>query len=91
MEYKVEKPLKDFNFWSGGKDRASKLTDEQLDQCESLIEELFYGDIPTETQINDLFWFDFEETICPYLGIELDENGNFIGEDDEDEEEDNEE
>ena len=39
-----EIPLRNFQFWSGGKDRAEKCTDEQLD----------------ETEVNDFFWFEFD-------------------------------
>ncbi len=51
--------LKDFNFWSGGRDTADDLTDEQFEQIESQLEEQ-YPDGITDTALNDMFWFDRE-------------------------------
>lgn len=51
--------LKDFKFWSGAVDTAKELTDDQFDTLESALEDL-YPDGMTDTQINDLFWFDRE-------------------------------
>ena len=53
------------------KDNADKLTIEQFDELESMLDEL-YPDGMTETQLNDLMWFDFD-TIKNWLGIEEDE------------------
>jgi len=66
MKIHSEKSLSDFEFWSGGKDRAEKLTLEELDQIEATLEEL-YPDGIDETQLNDLFWFDFE-TVAEWIG-----------------------
>jgi len=63
-----EKSLKDFEFWSGGKDRAILLTDEELAIVEQNIEELYPNGID-ETALNDLFWFDFE-WICELIGTD---------------------
>ncbi len=52
-------PLKSFEFWSGAVDTAKDLTDEQFDRIESELE----GDYPdgmTNTELNDLFWFERE-------------------------------
>lgn len=48
--------LKDFGFWSGAKDTAEQLTDEQFDQVEEVLEDL-YPDGVTDTELNDIFWF----------------------------------
>jgi hypothetical protein len=66
MKIHSEKSLSDFEFWSGGKDRAEKLTSEELDQIELTLEEL-YPDGIDETELNDLFWFDFE-TVVGWIG-----------------------
>ena len=63
-----EMNLRDFEFWSGAKSNAETLTDEQLDMVESILEDAF-PDGMDETQINDIFWFDFD-TIREWLGIE---------------------
>lgn len=78
MKYIVEEPLSNFTFWSGGKDRANMLTSAQLDAIEPRLEELF-GSTPTDTQINDLFWFDFE-TVCSMIGLVYTEDGDIVEE-----------
>ena len=60
--------LRDFEFWSGAKSNAETLTDEQLDMVEAILEDAF-PDGMDATQINDIFWFDFD-TIHEWLGIE---------------------
>lgn len=49
--------LKDFGFWSGARDCADQLTDEQFDQVEAVLEDM-YPDGMTDTQLNDIFWFE---------------------------------
>ena len=66
MTYIKEESLTNFKFWSGAKDRAKLLTYSELEQLNELLPDLF-TETPTETAINDLFWFDFE-TICEMLG-----------------------
>ena len=71
MKIISEMSLKDFEFWSGGADRAKLLTDAEFDTIENYFEDIF-PDGATDTQINDMFWFDFE-SICDYLGTTEDE------------------
>lgn len=68
MKLYKEESLNNFEFWSGAKDRANKLTSRELDQIESTLEEL-YPDGMSETELNDLFWFDFE-TVLEWTGKE---------------------
>ena len=68
MKVYKEMNLRDFEFWSGAKSNAETLTDEQLDMVELILEDAF-PDGMDETQINDIFWFDFD-TIREWLGIE---------------------
>ena len=79
--------LRDFQFWSGAICRAEALTGPQLDQIESVLEDL-YPDGVSETSINDLFWFE-EDTLADWLGFgsfeELERFNN--GEEEEEEEE----
>ena len=71
MKVYKEMNLRDFKFWSGAKDNAETLTDEQLDMVDSILEELYpYG--MNETEINDFFWFEFD-TIREWLGIKEDD------------------
>lgn len=67
MKYFVEESLSNFQFWSGGKDRAELLSVEQLDTVEQMLEEIEPADGWSDTAINDFFWFDFD-TICKWLG-----------------------
>jgi hypothetical protein len=66
MKIIEETNLKDFEFWSGAKDNAELLTSDEFDTVETILEDL-YPDGMEDTQINDLFWFDFE-SVCEWLG-----------------------
>jgi hypothetical protein len=95
MKIYSENSLSNFEFWSGAKDNAAKLTDKELDQIESILEDS-NPDGMSATEINDLFWFEFE-TVCEWIGKEVCENCGEIFESgetcecQEDEEEDEEE
>lgn len=67
MTYTVEKPLSQFEFWSGAKERTDHLTTDQLDRLDNLMPEVL-GENPTDTAINDLFWFE-EDYIAQLLGF----------------------
>lgn len=71
MKIYTEESLRNFQFWSGAKDFAETLTDEQFDQIEAILEDL-YPDGMTDTQINDLFWFE-EENIREWLDLPTEE------------------
>ena len=66
MKVYTEQSLKDFEFWSGARDRVKYLTDDQFDTIEAILEDA-YPDGMTETEINDFFWFE-EDTIADWLG-----------------------
>jgi len=70
MEYKVESALTNFDFWAGA--REHKFTYSELDELEHAIEEL-YPDGCTDTNINDLFWFE-EELLCSFIGVDYEED-----------------
>ena len=59
--------LLDFDAWSGAKDTKKTILDNgKGDNFESLIDEL-YPDGLTDTQLNDLLWFESEfifESLC---------------------------
>ena len=71
-----EESLTNFDFWSGAKDNANMLTYEQLEEVTRHLEDL-YPEGMTETQINDLFWFDFGY-ICELIGLTYDEENDKI-------------
>ena len=56
MKIYSEISLSRFEFWSGAKDFAAQLTEEQFDMVESILED-DYPDGLSETEINNLFWF----------------------------------
>lgn len=58
--------LQNFEFWHGAKRLSERLTLGDLQEIEEHLDEL-YPDGLTETQINDLFWFD-GEFICNIIG-----------------------
>ena len=69
MKITSEMSLKNFKAWSGAKDTLNKLI--ELDKCDELefILDDLYPDGITETQLNDILWFD-DEWIYETLGIE---------------------
>lgn len=66
MKVYSEQSLGDFEFWSGAKDTVKYLTAEQMDTVEAILEDV-YPDGMTNTEINDIFWFE-EDTIAEWLG-----------------------
>lgn len=71
MKIYSEKPLHNFEFWGGAKDRACLLTYDELDEIESILE-LEYQDGISDTELNDLFWFDFDY-VCNLIGLSEEE------------------
>ena len=67
MKVYSEISLKDFEFWSGGKDTVKYLTYEELDTIEGILE----GEYPEgidETELNDFLWFEID-IISEWLGF----------------------
>lgn len=67
MQYVVEFEPCNFQFWAGAKDRMDVATDEQREAVYDRIEE-FYGCsecLPSETDINDLVWFECDDIFFP--------------------------
>ena len=63
--------LSTFNFWSGAKALAEKLTFKELEEIEFQLDELHPEGI-SETHLNDLFWFE-EDFICGLIGENAEE------------------
>ena len=73
MTMTIEKKLRDFHFWSGAATNAAKLTPEELDQVETIMEESMGDDgYWSTTEVNDMMWFQFED-ICDWLGLDYEE------------------
>lgn len=63
-----ELDLERFEAWSGGKQTLERVIDEgKCELLEQMLEEL-YPDGMTETQLNDLLWFD-SESVYEWCGI----------------------
>lgn len=71
MKIILETSISNFDFWAGAKDNAKELTNKQFDNLESILEDIYPNGI-TDTQLNDLFWFDFD-WIKEQLGIDEEE------------------
>lgn len=67
MKIYTEKNLRNFEFLGGAIDFVTKLTFEQLDQVEAILEEE-YPDGMDETTVNDIFWFE-QDTIREWLDM----------------------
>ena len=69
MKITSEISLRNFEAWEGGRYTLNKLI--ELDKCDELefILEDLYPDGLTDTQLNDILWFE-DEWIFETLGIE---------------------
>lgn len=93
MKIYSETSLCRFEFWSGAIHTAETLTCEELDTIERHLETV-YPDGMSDTEINDLFWFE-SDWIAEMLGFEdweaLENDHLGIEEEEEEEEEEDEE
>ena len=82
MKITYDLDLSKFKAWSGGRDTLDRIIEE--DKCEDLefILDDIFPDGMTETQLNDLLWFD-ADAVFEWLGISDEEED----EEEEDEEE----
>ena len=69
MKITSEMSLRDFEAWSGAKDTLNKLIElDKCDELEFILDDLYPNGL-TETELNDILWFD-DEWIYETLGIE---------------------
>lgn len=72
MRIVKEMSLTDFTPWSGAVPTYNRVKEEdKLDLLESLLEKIL-TDIPTESELNDIFWFE-SEWIYEILGMKSEE------------------
>ena len=72
MTITYELDLNSFEAWSGAKDTLDRIQREgKCAELENILEEL-YPDGMTETELNDLLWFE-PETVYQWLGIKSEE------------------
>ena len=68
MKIVSEISIADFEAWSGGKSTLDRIISEgKCDELEAVLEEL-YPDGMTDTQLNDLLWFE-PDTVYQWVGI----------------------
>lgn len=71
------------NSWSGAIYTLNDIERANLeDEFMDFLEEIFYGETPTDVELNDFIWFE-REYIYEHIG--LDENGEIPTEDEDDE------
>ena len=72
MTITYELDLNSFQAWSGAKDTLDRIQREgKCAELENILEEL-YPDGMTETELNDLLWFD-SESVYEWIGIRSEE------------------
>lgn len=71
MKIIQETDLFNFEFWSGAKDLADKLSYQELMEITDVLEDLYPNGL-TDTQINDLFWFD-GDFICDIINKNIED------------------
>ena len=72
MRIYSETSLESFEAWSGAVDTLDRVREAgKCDELESILEDL-YPDGMSETELNDLLWFE-PETVFKWLGIEEEE------------------
>ena len=68
MKIYSEINIADFEAWSGAINTLDRIiAEDKCDELESILEDL-YPDGISETELNDLLWFD-DETVFGWLGI----------------------
>ena len=69
MKIISETSLDRFEAWSGGRDTLDVLIEKDLcDQLEAMLENDIFPDGCTDTELNDLLWFE-QDTIAEWLGF----------------------
>ena len=67
--------LYDFKAWSGGADRLKEIIElDVVEEAQYYMEEMFDGsEVVTETDINDVLWFEMDDFIEGYLTARAEE------------------
>lgn len=73
MKIYKDESLSDFEFWSGAVSNAEEFTIEELDRIGEELSIIDNGDGYSETEINDLMWFE-PAYLANLIGLEWDEN-----------------
>lgn len=57
------------NLWSGAQDTIDHLTNNEIKTVLDILEDAYFEDPLTLTQLNDFFWFE-RDTIAEWLGYD---------------------
>lgn len=70
--------LDGFNAWSGGLDTLNDIREaNKINELDLLFEDVFAGETPTDTEVNDWLWFD-RDYIYESLDMTDDETGKQV-------------
>lgn len=73
MKYSQEFNVDTFPWWSGAKDTIAEVRKaNKMDELQAHIEDVFFKDVLTATQLNDYVWFNSED-IYNAIGIDKEE------------------
>ena len=74
MEIKKDYDFEDLkrNSWSGAIDTLETIEENEKEEELMQLLEYTFEDVPTETEVNDFLWFDYD-FIFEELGIEVEE------------------
>lgn len=73
MKIYRDESLSNFEFWSGAISNAEEFTIEELDRISEELDAADDGDGYSETEINDLMWFE-PACLANLIGLEWDED-----------------
>lgn len=72
MKIYTDLDLNTFNAWSGAVDTLNRIREEdKVDELEAVLDEL-YPDGMSDTELNDLLWFD-SDAVYEWLGMKTDD------------------
>lgn len=76
MYIKKEIELSNFQGWEGGSSTIEAIqrrpdANSIFATVEAILEELYLNEVPTESQVNEFFWFDLPENCVEWLGFDL--------------------
>ena len=73
MKYSQEFNVDTFPWWSGAKDTIAEARKaNKMDELQAYIEDVFFKEVPTATQLNDYVWFNSKD-IFNAIGINVDD------------------
>lgn len=71
MRIYKETTVKDYGAWAGAEDFVNRLTDEEANSIDMWLDECWAE--MSETELNDLLWFDSDSIIEDVLFLDIDE------------------